>query len=125
MAWTAPRPIELSVQDTSFARGGFREVFKAKIATAGFGDNKWVAKKNLPDTLKCIEDLGQTIEQHTKKAVQMHALAKNIAERFQKKASDIQAFGSRFEYTSSYLGKLESGELFTMERFSMLISRNT
>eukprot|EP00794_Sanderia_malayensis_P010263 gene10263-11316_t len=49
MAWTAPRPIELSVQDTSFARGGFREVFKAKIATAGFGDNEWVVKKYLPE----------------------------------------------------------------------------
>eukprot|EP00794_Sanderia_malayensis_P000650 gene650-1318_t len=44
MAWTAPRPIELSVQDTSFARGGFREVFKAKIATAGLVTTNGLSK---------------------------------------------------------------------------------
>ena len=118
-----PRSSDVSVKAQKFSRIGPREFISYPLGDLTLEGIKiaceehFSPKSNLPETLKCIEDLGQTIEQHTKKVVQTHALAKNIAERFQKKASDIQGFGCTFEYTSSYLGKLDSGEFFTMEQF--------
>ena len=41
----------------------------------------WVIKKYLPKSISDIQATGQSIEQHTKKVVQMHYLARNFAGR--------------------------------------------
>ena len=80
MAWSSvPERVELVIEKEQFAEGGFRKVFKARSPTACYSDHLWVVKKYLPITLQSINQLGQTIEDHTKKAVQMQLLAKNIA----------------------------------------------
>ena len=67
--------IELVVEQKPFAAGGFREVYKAKSPTKGYSGRSWVLKKYLPKTLEFIEELKQTVEDHTKKTVQMQSLA--------------------------------------------------
>ncbi len=89
MAWsTVPERVELVIEKEPFAEGGFREVYKARSPTASYSERLWVVKKYLPKTLQSISQLGQTIEDHTKKAVQMQSLAKNIAHSMYAKVRD-------------------------------------
>ena len=77
MAWsTVPERVELVIEKEPFAEGGFREVYEARSPTSSYSEHLWVVKKYLPKTLQSISQLGQTIEDHTKKAVQMQSLAK-------------------------------------------------
>ena len=77
-------------------------------------------KKYLPESLKTIEETGQTAEIHTKKVVQMHTLAKNFAEQLAQKIrkDDLLEFGQALEYGKLYFGKeLDSGEFVTVEEY--------
>lgn len=60
-----------------------------------------------------------TIEEHTKKVVQMHALTKNIADQLKKKAQELNVskeFGETLKFKNIYLAKLD-GECLTPEEF--------
>ena len=120
MNWSSiPEKVELVIEKEPFAKGGFREVFKAKSPTKGYNGCTWVVKKYLPSTLQCIKDLGQTVEEHTKKTVQMQSLAKNITERLYARVNDVckDEFGQSFVYTDIFMGKLELQEFVTVEKF--------
>lgn len=120
MTWSCiPEKVELIVDKEPFAKGGFREVFKARSTTKGYNRYTWVVKKYLPNTLKCIEDLGQTVEQHTKKTVQMQSLARNIAESLNARVNDVckEEFGQTFVYTDIVMGQFEDQEYFAVEKF--------
>ena len=77
--------------------GGFRQAFKATSQTKGFDHTSWVVKKYLAKTVSDIEILGQTVEQHTRKVVQMPCLARNFTARMQQevviKADLVDKFG--------------------------------
>ena len=66
-------------------------------------------KKYLAKTVSDIGILGQTVEQHTKKVVEMHCLARNFTARMQQevvtKADLVDKFGQVFEYNKIYFGK--------------------
>ena len=80
MSWSRnPQEVEFSIEKEPFGIGGFRKAFQATSKTPGFQNSKWVVKKNLQAALENIEAIKQTLEQHTKKVVQMHMLAKNIS----------------------------------------------
>jgi hypothetical protein len=72
---------------------------------------------------RSIDDIGatnQTVEQHTKKVVQMHYLARNFAARLhqeleQSSVSDV--FGETLKYNKVFLGKIDS-EYVTVEEFA-------
>ncbi|KAJ7371602.1 hypothetical protein OS493_024278 [Desmophyllum pertusum] len=79
MAWSSQTStVEFSIVKEPFGKGGFREAFKATSKTPGFQHQQWVVKKYLKSAVDIIEETKQTIEQHTKKVVQMHMLAKNF-----------------------------------------------
>lgn len=59
------------------------------------------------------------IEQHTKKVVQMHGLAKNIADQIERKVKRLNVdkeFGETFKYHNVYLAKI-GDDFFTLEKF--------
>ena len=81
MTWsTNCRTLFFIVDEQVLAANGFREVFKATSDAREFADSTWVIKKYLPEAVTIIGKTNQTVEEHTKKVVQMHMLAKNLAE---------------------------------------------
>ena len=66
--------------------------------------------------LKEIEAINQTVEQHTRKVVQMHHLAQNFAAQLTQLVLD-QDLRDLFGETCSYLAKLSDGEFVTVEEF--------
>ena len=121
MTWSIiPQKVELSVEMEAFSSGGFRKAYKATSITPGFSDTIWVIKRYLPEALNTIQTVGQTVEEHTKKAIQTHLLAKNFAEMLAKEVSQrgIVSFGKTLKYNKIYLSKFEaSGESTTIEEF--------
>ena len=112
MEWLEPFEVSLSLERKPFANVAFREAFLAK-SIAGMPKGKYVLKKYLEPEKKGIEALFKSIELHTRKSVQLNALARNFA---QSMASEIQAaeFGETFSYGKVYYSSL-NGEPVTLE----------
>lgn len=71
--------------------------------------------------MKEIKEIKETEESHTKKVVQMHQLARNVACQLQEKVQNdddlVDTFGDTFQYRTIYLGKLPNEEFVTVEEF--------
>ena len=120
MLWPSiPSEAEFVVSEKPFANGGFREAFKATSTTGGFKDITWVVKKYTNHTKEILEQMNQTEEAHAQKSVQMHYLAKNLACQLDEKVKkeNLQEFGDVFEYNKVYLGRMDNGEVGTLEEF--------
>lgn len=120
MEWsTAPVTVEFRIADQPFASGGFREAFKATSDTLGFSGVTWVIKKYLKGTLEDIVKTNQTVESHTRKAVQMHHLARNFTSQMKEKVEKerLTEFGTTFHYKKVFLGKMSDGDYVTIEEF--------
>ena len=122
MAWSGKETVVyFSIEKESVGTGAFREAFKAKSVTQGFASSTWVVKKYLPTALDVIEATNQTVEQHTRKVVQMHMLARNfeakLHEELEKK--DVHdLYGEALKYNMVYFGRMaDSGEFVTVEEF--------
>jgi len=61
----------------------------------------------------------QTVESHTRKAVQMHHLARNFTSQMNKKVEKerLTEFGTTFHYKKVFLGKMSDGDYGTIEEF--------
>ena len=118
MSWSkTPSTVDFSIEKEPFGTGGFRQAFKATTNYQEF-QGTWVIKKYLPKSISDIQATGQSIEQHTKKVVQMHYLARNFAARLSQElqTSDNRIlFGETLKYNKIFLGKLESDEYVTVE----------
>ena len=84
---------ECKVERDKFDSGAFRDAFHATTVDGA----KWViktynkkAKNTITDTLKT------TAQNHCRKQVQMHAVARHLANKYEKKAPSI--FGDCFRY---------------------------
>ena len=94
--------------------GGFRQAFKARSSSPNFSNAIWVVKKYLPSTVNEItEDIKITIEEHTQKVMQMHALTKNIADQLSKKVKELNV--------SKECGKLQSSKTFTSPNWTVSV----
>ena len=102
MAWTGrPTAVEFSIESQPFGTGGFRKAFKATSNDRGFQGSTWVVKRYLEKASEDIIAIGQTLEEHTKKVVQMHYLARNFAAKLKEEliASDNEIlFGETMSY---------------------------
>lgn len=121
MAWSdIPTKVECQIENDPFAQGGFRSAYRASIVTADFSKKKWVIKKFLPDTVKCIEEeLNQTVENQAKKGIQVHYLARNFAKQMHNRVQDVckADYGNTFFYSEVFLGKDENEDVVTIEEF--------
>lgn len=89
MTWsTVPVPVEFVISSHLLGEGGFRKAYKASTKTKDFAKTTWVVKKYKPEALQVIKDNGQSVEEHTKKVVQMHHLARNFAAQLHKKVME-------------------------------------
>jgi hypothetical protein len=85
MSWSkVKQSAEFVIDKKSLGQGGFRVAFKASCSTHldAFNGKSWVVKKFLPKTLDAVQDLGQTPEEHARRVVQMHCLARYFAQQF-------------------------------------------
>ena len=119
MTWsTIPVPVEFVISSHLLGEGGFRKAYKASTQTNDFAQTTWVVKKYKPEALQVIKDSGQSVEEHTKKVVQMHHLARNFAAQLHKKVMEddlSDVFGNTLKYGNIYFGKLPDGKFVTVE----------
>ena len=115
-----PQKVEFRIEKDAFGSGGFREAFKARSSSIGFNSSMWVVKRYLDSTAKEVrDDIKLTVEEHTKKVIQMHALGKNFADQLNKKVLEhnvSEEFGETLKYQEVYFAKLDS-ECLTLEKF--------
>ena len=70
--------------------------------------------------MKIIADLGITIEQHTKRLVQMHTVARNFCYQLKAKIcieGVSEEYGECLYYGEVYFGKRDDGGCVTIEEF--------
>eukprot|EP00794_Sanderia_malayensis_P013091 gene13089-14433_t len=107
--------IEVSKEDSHFAEGGCRQAFLATSADSRAQEKKWVIKVTKEDHLAPVtENFNMTITQHTRKQVQMDAVARSITRSFNRKLS--AAFGLFFMYKKVYFSNIQ-GKPVTVEEF--------
>ena len=110
MAWSQPSMVEFSIAKEPFGRGGFREAFKASSKTVGFDDGQqWVVKKYLESAVNVIKETKQTLEQHTRKVVQMHLLARNFTKKLEQELrsnDNLELYGKTLTYKKIYMGRI-------------------
>lgn len=84
LQWSCFQSVEFAVEESEFARGGFRAALKATSVSSMFLGKQLVIKHYLPETLKVIQSVNETTEIHARKSVQMIALAGNLASQLNK-----------------------------------------
>lgn len=123
LSWSMlSRKVEFTIEKEAIGEGGFRKAFKASSTSPGFSGRTWVVKRFLEHVVKEIEgDLGQSMEDHTKKVIQMHNLSKNFADQLAQTIKDknvSEQFGPVLKFEEVHFGKLqETGECITIERY--------
>lgn len=111
--WEPGMNITAMVDDEKFSSGGFRDAFLA--VEKGSSKKKWVVKKYNLNALKIISDtLKTSVENHTRKQVQMNSVAHVIARKFSSKVPE--EFGRCFTYNNIYYTQLH-GRPATIEDF--------
>ncbi|KXJ09517.1 Eukaryotic elongation factor 2 kinase [Exaiptasia diaphana] len=113
-AWLPPLEVKVSLENEPFSSGSFRDAYRASVISGLPGKEKYVLKKFKKDQINGIEQLFDTIEAHTRKMVQMNALARNLALKMSLNVP--KEFGDTFTYNKVYFGKL-NGEEVTLERY--------
>ena len=114
-----PTTVEQLVEKVAVGEGGFRKAYRATTKHPRFKHKTWVLKRYHPEAVKNIVDTGVGIDEHTKKAVQMHLLARNFASQLTRSLAPEAAikFGETFRYRNVYYGKTKEGESVTIEEF--------
>ena len=77
-SWGQPFEVTLSLSKEKFASGSFRDAYLTE-PLSGISSGKYVLKRFKADQLEEIKKLFKSIEEHTRKVVQMNALSRNFA----------------------------------------------
>ena len=112
--WAAPIPVKSSVDQKSFACGAVRDDFEAQ-ALSGL-NGRYVLKRYKQDQIAAIVALFGSVDNHTRKCVQMHSLARYYAMQLEKEALSHADYGRTLQYSKVYVGKTE-GDLVTWESY--------
>ncbi len=84
LQWSCFQSVEFTVEESEFARGGFRAAFKPTSMSSMSLGKQLIVKHYLPETLTAIQSLNETTEIHARKSVQMMALAGNLVSQLSK-----------------------------------------
>ena len=112
--WMAPFPVKLAVDNNSFACGAVRDAFDVRALSGLKG--RYVLKRYKQDQVAAIEALFGSLDNHTRKCVQMHSLARYYAMHLEKEALSHASYGKTLQYSKVYIGKTE-GDLVTLESY--------
>lgn len=116
MKWSYPQQKKMFIEEEPFSEGGFRTVYKAKAYN---GNQEFVIKRFRKETIDQIDRVNtvvlkeESVESLARKAVQMHKLASNLTELFNRHIENIgkkDEFGKSFLYNSIYLGIIKGNE---------------
>ncbi|KAK3748502.1 hypothetical protein QZH41_000352 [Actinostola sp. cb2023] len=103
--------LDLLVETESFSSGGFRNAFLGLCKD----QQKWVIKKYNEKAVETItETLKSSVEDHTRKQIQMHCTARHLTNVFSTKAP--KAFGECFKFNRAYY-TVYQGQSATIEEF--------
>ena len=105
-----PQSVEFHIEREAIGTGGFRKAFKATTKHPNFSSHAWVVKYYLPKALECIIATGQTVDDHNRKVVQMHLLARNFALQLEEelKKQDVRdLYGETLKYKMIFHGETE------------------
>ena len=112
--WVEEAIEEFAIETQKFSRGAFRDAFHAsnkKSTTC----QEWVVKTYNDSAVKTIQEtVNNSVENHCRKQVQMHSVARHIAQRFKAKAPP--EFGECFEYNRCYY-TVYNGKPATIEEY--------
>ena len=108
-SWDTEQNIEIVVEDEQTDDGGFRNCFNCFI-----GKDRWMMKRLKPHRVDEAQVVKLTDEDHTRKQVQMHAVAKVLVEKFNQKCPE--KFGKTFSYEDVYFTMVD-GRPATLERY--------
>ena len=89
-------------------RGVSERLLKLLAATRTLKSHHGVVKRYLEQTVSDIHELGQTVEQQTKKGVQMHYLARNFAAKLREEViqqDTVEIFGVILKYKKIFFGQ--------------------
>ena len=113
--WERMQPVKFLVEKEKFAEGGSREAFKTTCVNSNFTRN-WVPKFYKQEKAEVIQEtLKISVEDHTRKQVQMHAVARHLAVKFGKRL--LQAgYGEKLLYNKVYYTN-SSKDPNTMEEY--------
>jgi hypothetical protein len=114
--------LDLLVEADSFSSGGFRNAY----LDVG-NKQKWVIKTYNEKALDTITETLQTsVEDHTRKQIQMHCAARHVANVFSTKAP--REFGESFKfnraYYTTYIGQPATVEEFVERTFRKYVNNN-
>ena len=95
--------------------GAFRDAYKAKCLDPPDLRGEWVLKRYQDTSIDTIKNtLGMSVEDHTRRQVQMHAVARNIAQQFAAKVPP--QFKETFAYGKVFYSSLD-GHPVTVEEY--------
>ena len=84
-SWNEVATVEFMIDELRFEHGGFCDAHNAYAQSSKLPSTKWVVKEYQDGAVKSTTgDLHISIEDHTRKQVQLHAVARNIAKQFKK-----------------------------------------
>lgn len=101
--WLDPFDVRVSLSNEKFASGGFRDAFEC-TALSGL-NGKFVLKKYIEDNVPKILQHFESLDIHTRKVVQMHALARHFTKCLSNEITP--EFGASFLYNKLYYSKLD------------------
>ena len=105
----------LEIEETRFAHGAFRDAFRATTIGKDAAQTAWVVKRYQEEAVKTIkDDLGMSLEDHTRKQVQMSAVVRHLTKRFAKNVPP--EFGGTFEYAKVFFAVFKKQPV-TIEEF--------
>lgn len=111
MQWKDYTDMKVIIENDHFDEGAFRKAFKAvEVET----ERQWVVKKYKTKTVDGFSHLNMSREEHARKQVQMHTVARNLAQRLDKIAPDD--FGHTFKYGKVFYADF-NGEPITVEEY--------
>ena len=113
-SWERMQPVKFLIEKEKFAEGGFQEAFKTTCVKPNF-TRKWVLKFYKQEKGEAIQEtLKISVQDHTRKQVQMHAVARHLAVKFGKRL--LQAgYGEKLLYNKVYYTNLSTGPNTTEE----------
>ena len=89
--------LTLEIEERRFSHGAFRDTFRTTTVDKNVAQTKWVEKQYHEKASTAIkDDLGMSLEDHTRKQVQMNAVARPLNKKFGKNVPP--EFGRTFEY---------------------------
>ena len=82
--WVQSGLLTLEIEETQFSHGAFGDAFRATTVDKHIAQTTWVVKQYQEEASNTIkDDLGMSLEDHTRKQVQMSAVARHLTKRGQ------------------------------------------